>query len=218
MKTFSRFFILVVTVLFLAQPTLAQYGGYGQQPVNKTLLVDKMVGKPSVTKGGTIDYVDNLAPADPHYVPGQEIFFRIRVKNTSNILLSNVQLNDYMPAYLNPLEGPGTFDANTRTIIYNIGDIQSNEEKFYTLKMQILPQNQLPADKGLFCLMNKAEAFIPSGSNKEARDSDSSQFCIEKQVTGVTKVPTSGPGLGLALLGLQTAVLGVGMMLRRYNV
>ena len=213
----TLFLILVMNVTrytLRASPVQAQYGQYGGQPSPvQTILIDKMVGKPSVpTKGGvvTVQYVDNLTPSDPRFSPGQEVMFKLKVKNTSNITLNNVTVKDYVPAYIEPVEGPGTFDSTSRVITFDAGSFAPNEEKTYFIKMQLATQDKMPANKGLFCLTNKSQVY-----NGYASDDDSAQFCVEKAVVGVTITPKAGPEAGILLLGAQGILMGVGYGLKK---
>lgn len=210
MKKFFAFALLVIGYWLLVIPVSAQYGQYGQPAPSFSILIDKMVGKPAFNKGATsYDYVDNLSPTDPRFRPGQEIFFKIKVKNTSSVKLTNVTVKDYVPSYLEPIEGPGNWDATSRTITWNAGDFAADEEKVYYIKMQIYPQDKLPADKGLFCLVNKAGAY------NQASDEDTSQFCIEKEVLGVAKVPAAGPEFGILLMAGNLLGLAFGIKLKK---
>lgn len=215
-KLFLALALTAIVYHLSANASLAQYGcgtQYGPQcPPPPSILIDKMVGQSTMTKGGLTDvtYVDNLTPSDPRFRPGQQVYFKLRVKNTSAVNLINVTVKDYVPSYLQPIEGPGTYDASTQTITFNAGNFVPNEEKIYYLTMQIFPQDRLPADKGLFCLVNRAVA-----STDQTADDDTSQFCIEKEVIAVAKVPSAGPELGFVLLTGELLALGAGMVLRR---
>ncbi len=216
MKKLAIFLVLATSYLLLSTSAFAQYGQYGQYggtTPNLSIVIDKMVGKPA-NKGTDIEFVDNLSPSDPRFTPNQDVFFRLKVKNTSNVTLTNVQVKDFVPSYIEPVEGPGTYDSNTRTITFGAGDFKPDEEKTYTLKMRVNVQENLPSDKGLFCIVNKSQA-----SNDKALDEDTAQLCIEKQVQGfvqgVTKVPSAGPELGLAFMAGQLLTLGAGIFLKR---
>lgn len=207
--------VVVFTFSFLllsSRTVFAQYGQYGGSLPSKTILIEKMVGKPTQTKGQTdqLDYVDNLSPSDPRFAPDQEIVFRLKVKNTSDVTLTSVEIKDFVPDFLTPVSVPGSFDAASRTITFNAGDFAVGEEKSYFLTLKISSQNQMPADKGTICEINKAQA-----STNEVFDEDSSQFCIEKQVVGVQNVPSSGPEFGFALMGLELGLLGIGITLKK---
>lgn len=204
-KLFGAFVFLTVLFLILSSNTYANYGQYGGETPSYGILIDKMVAKPD-----TDQYVDNLSVSDPRFSPSQDVWFKVRVKNTSNKNLTNVEVRDYIPSHLEPLEGPGTWNSDTRIITWNAGDFNVDEEKTYFLKMRVLSANNLPADKGLFCVVNRADA-----RNENTYDDDTSQLCIEKKVQGVTTVPSAGPELGLGLVAVEILGLSTGIYLKR---
>lgn len=214
-KLFSQ--ILALFLMFYILPLTsyirAQYGQYGGEAPSYSIVVDKMVSNPQTTKGGSLQYVDNLIPSDPRFASGQDVWFKIKIKNTSNINLQAVEVKDYVPEFILPLEGPGKWYPDTRTIVWNAGDFNIDEEKTYYLKMRVYDQSLLPADKGLFCLINKVEV-----KNNVVYDDDTAQFCIEKQVIGVQKVPSAGPEMGLALLAGNLLLAGVGIRLKNTKI
>ncbi len=192
-----------------------QYGQYGQygQPCNSySIVVDKMVGKPGTSQdANSYTYVDNLGVSDARFKPEQVVYFKIKVKNTSTTKLVGMEVRDTVPSYLEPLDGPGSWNSATREIVWNAGDFNVDEEKTFYLKMRVYSQANIPADKGLFCVTN----FVKANSSN-AYDDDTAQLCIEKQVTGsVVKVPSAGPEFGLALLTGQLALLGAGIYLKK---
>ena len=203
MKKYLVFGMLVFSLLFVTKDAVAQScGGQYQSPCQSySILVDKMVQKP-----GTADYVDNLSVSDPRYKPSNYVMFKVTIKNTSTTTFGGMTAKDYVPAYLTPIEGPGTFDSVNRIITFDAGAFAVDEQKTYYFKMQINSQANLPADKGLFCLVNKAQAW-----SNTTTDDDSSQFCIEKQVVTPPKVPAAGPELGLILLSGEILALGTGI-------
>ncbi len=212
MKKLLAFLAVVFCFAVFVTSVSAQYGQYGQPSPSLSILVEKMVEKPnsSITDPANADYVDNLSPTDPRFKANQSIFFKAKVKNTSNTSLYNVTVKDYLPSYIEPVAGPGTYDGNARTITFNAGDFAPNEEKTYYFKMQVDSVQYLPADKSLFCIVNQAKAY-----NDRVSDDDTAQFCVEKEVTGVTKVPSAGPEMGVFLLGLNFAGIGMGMFLKK---
>lgn len=213
MKTVLKTLTLAVALFVTASTVSAQYGQYGQPAPVETILVDKQVSKPAVkSKGGLLqyDYVDNLTPSDVRFQPGMEIMFKIRVKNTSSVTLSAVTVADKVPWYLEPVEGPGTYDANARTITFAAGSFAPGEEKVYNLKMQWFSQDKLPADRGLMCVSNYVRAY-----SNGASDDDTAQACVEKQVVKVKETPKSGPEMGIILVAGQLSMLGLGLKLRK---
>ncbi len=216
MKKFLSFFApLVIVSWLLVIPVKAdcvgQYGQYGQPCPSYAIVVDKMVGKPGTSNDSTVyEYVDNLSVSDPRFKPDQVVFFKIKVKNTSTTKLVGMEVKDTIPSYLDPLEGPGTYNSTTREITWNAGDFEVDQEKVFYLKMKVLPQANLPADKGLFCVTN----FVKANSSN-AYDDDTSQLCIEKQVTPGKTVPSAGPEMGILLFSGELALLGVGIYFKR---
>jgi len=215
MKKLIYVFLLLVASYWLVNPVSAQYGQYGEETPSYSILVDKMVGKPSQEKGGsqTVTYVDNLSPSDPRFSPNQQVWFKIKVKNTSSQNLTAVYVTDYVPSYLMPIEGPGKWNPDNRTISWNAGDFAVDEEKVYYIKMQVFDQSLLPSDKGLFCVVNKVEAK----KDNIAYDDDTAQLCIEKQVVGAKTVPQAGPEYGMILLTLNLLGMGFGIKLKKTN-
>ena len=202
--TFSLAFLLGVMCYGLSGKTaFASCGGQYESPCySYAIVVDKMVQKP-----GTSEYVDNLSVSDPRFAPNSDVWFKVKIKNTSTIKLVGTEVKDTIPSYLDPMEGPGSYDSSTRTITWNAGDFDIDEEKVFYLKMKVLSQDNLPADKGLFCVTN----FVKANSSN-AYDDDTSQICIEKQVAaGTVQVPSAGPEMGLFLFTGEMLALGTGI-------
>jgi len=201
----ATIFSLLFFVTTVSADCVGQYGQYGQPCQSYSIVVDKMVAKP-----GTDTYVDNLSVSDPRFAPGATVWFKIKIKNTSTIKLVGMSVKDTVPSYLEPLEGPGIFNTETREIAWNAGDFEVDQEKTFYLKMRVYAQANLPTDKGLFCVTN----FVKADSSN-AYDDDTAQLCIEKQVLGTTKVPDAGPEFSLGLVALQLVGVGAGLYLRK---
>ncbi|OGK15117.1 hypothetical protein A2774_01570 [Candidatus Roizmanbacteria bacterium RIFCSPHIGHO2_01_FULL_39_12c] len=215
MKGLTTTLLLTISFLLLVSPVSGQYGQYGpyQGPEpGLSIMIDKMVGKPVETKGGSSDsdFVDNLSPSDDRFSPDDEVLFKLKVKNTSEAKLKDVTVKDFLPDFVEPVGGPGTFSDESREITIDAGDLEVDEEKVFIIKVKVLNQDRLPEDQGLMCVVNKSEAF-----NDSAADEDTAQFCIEKEVLGITEVPSAGPELGLALLIAQFSALGTGLFLKK---
>ena len=180
------------------------------QPPSYSISINKMVGLPGTSNdASSYQYYDNLGVTDPRFSPGQYVFFKVIVKNTSTTTLGDMTVKDYVPVYLTPIEGPGTFDSISRTLSWDGGFFDVNQEKTYYLKMQVEQQNSLPSDKGLFCIINRAQATSNTTSGE-----DSIQLCIEKQVAAPPKVPSAGPEMGLILVAGEIALFVGGLTLK----
>jgi len=200
-----------------------QYGQYGGGSPSYSIMIDKMVTTGNQTKGGQPSdsegkdvYVDNLSPSDPRFAPNDKVKFQIKIKNTSNVTLENVTVKDILPEWVYAIEGPGDYDKDTHTISWTYPKLDSGQEKIETVIAKVKPQDQLPADKGLICILNKSTV-----SATNAHDEDTAQFCIEKQVTTkggqpVTTTPQAGAPL-LAFGALNLLGLGVGVWMRKRN-
>lgn len=214
-KLFGLFSLLVIGAWLLVIPVRAdcvgQYGQYGQPCNSYAIVVDKMVGKPGTSNDASVyEYVDNLSVSDPRFRPDQVVFFKIKIKNTSSTKLVGMEVRDTVPSYLDPMEGPGTFNSTTREIVWNAGDFEVDQEKVFYMKMKVYSQASLPADKGLFCVSN----FVKANSSN-AYDDDTSQLCIEKQVTPGKTVPSAGPEFGILLMAANVLGAGIGLKLRK---
>lgn len=214
--------ILMFALMYIVSTASAgQYGPYGGNDQNASIMVDKQVSVPHDDKGNVrYSYVDNLSRTDYKFKSGNYIWFKIKVKNTSNKHLSNVTVVDTFPQFLEVFPDGHSYDSNNRKLTVNLGSLDAGQQKELTLKARVLPQNQLPADKGIFCLINNVYAWSGNVS-----DSDNSQFCVEKQVLGEQtkggyvppkEIPSTGAELPI-LFSLAGSLGFVGMKLRRFG-
>lgn len=215
MKKLLASYIFLIIFLILAPVTLAQYGQYGA-PSSLSIMVSKLVGFPTQTKGGqlvcdtSVSFANNFSPSDPRFKPNDFICFKVKVTNTSNTTLTNVTVKDFVPPDIEAINGPGSYDSNTKIVTISAGDFAQNEEKDYFFLMQVHQQNQLPADKGLFCEVNKSQAY-----NDSVTDDSTSQFCIEKQTINVVKTPSAGPEMGVLLITGEALLFGLGLIIKK---
>lgn len=154
------------------------YGPYGQPANISRILIDKFVSTPKTNgkcEDPKVKYFDNFLLSDPRLKANQEVCFKISVKNTTETSISDVKIQDSIPQFLNPIEGPGSFEKTAKMISFDAGKFDVNEEKSFFIKMTVVPADKIPADIGIFCMNNKATASINSAS-----DEDTSQICIEK--------------------------------------
>jgi uncharacterized repeat protein (TIGR01451 family) len=176
-------------------------------------MIDKFVGK--VVSNGTstsLEYVDNLGINDPRFNAGNSVYFQLKVKNTSSTTENNITVVDTIPSYIDPVSGPGSYNADTRQITFTIDSLQPNEEKTFTVQTQVKPQAQLNSINDGDCEVNKA--FV---SVNNASDEDSAQFCVAKTtptVTGVTQVPSTGAE-DLPILVASFSALAAGIFLKK---
>lgn len=224
-KTILSATVLLVALMYIVSTATAsqgQYGGpYGGKEENASIMVDKLIAVPQDDKGKVkYTYVDNLSSSDYKFRAGSYLWFKIKVKNTSNRFLTNVMVEDTFPQFLEVFPNGYSYDANSRKLSLNLGSLEAGQTKEVTLKARVLPQPQLPSDKGLFCLINNVKVWSGNVS-----DSDNAQFCVEKQVMGTTtkggyvptkEIPSTGAELPI-LLSLAGSLGYVGTRLRRFG-
>lgn len=214
----SLVFLFLIAVVSTAY---GSYGQYGEPTPSKAILIDKLVAKPSGEKGGgnSQDYVDNLAPADPRFAADQHVFFKLVVKNTSEIELTDVVVTDSVPDFLVPVAHPGNYDSDSREITFNAGDFAIDEEKTYILEMKFVGESDLPDDHSITCVVNEAKAEADDVS-----DDDTSQVCVEKQVeneettseiTTIETIPSTGPEFMGLIVAAEITLLGAGLYIRK---
>jgi uncharacterized repeat protein (TIGR01451 family) len=205
-KTLATSFVLAVMATFV--PTVSayttcttQYGGNEVcQPSNLTL--DKQVKNPV----GDV-FVENLTTTDHTFTPGSDVMYRLIIKNGSGETFNPVTVRDTLPAYLEFVSGPGTYNSDTRVLEFKLDNVIAGETRTVEILARVVGADKFPAGKSLFCVVNVAEA---TAANR--RDSDSAQVCLRNgevarnlPVAGFNDLmillPFAGVGLGgVALL------------------
>lgn len=187
-------------------------GGYGQNECFTNIVVDKTVQNPKSLK-----YVNDLGVNDEKFKPGSIINFQIKVSNTGNITLKNIEVKDTLPPYLELVKGFGNFDANTREMTVNIKKLDPSETKTLNIKAKVSDLKKLPADQSITCTLNQVTA-----RSEGDMDEDNSKFCIQTKTLkvmappAIKETPSTGPEM-LALIGLIPAGLS-GIFLRRKKI
>nr|MBI5455394.1 DUF11 domain-containing protein [Candidatus Levybacteria bacterium] len=182
-------------------------GAYGSNDCFTDVLVTKKVQNPT-----THVFVENLGANYDKFNAGQEIKFQILVKNTGRVKLNNIEVKDTLPPYIELVKGFGTFDANTKTITFNIDKLEVNEVRTLELTAKIVEDSKLPLDQGVICTLNYVA--VQSGGD---RSEDNSQFCIQRNVLSVTTPIVATPATGPEMLPLISLIPGglAGFILRK---
>lgn len=197
--------ILLLLFLFLGLFLVAQVGlalaqyvppPYGEVAPGGQILIDKKIKDPARE-----DYKDNLGVGDYKFSPGEEIHFKITVKNNGETTFEKVKVKDILPPYVE-------FVSGTTEVEYE--DIKADEAREFGLKVKVVPADRLPHDQGLYCLINKVEVVADDQIGE-----DTVQFCLEKKVLGAEVQPEAGANifvLGLTFLGISA--LGIFLKVR----
>lgn len=166
-----------------------QYGGGESCVKTGQLQIDKEVWNPDTEK-----FVDNLGLSDHKFSPGDEIVFKLRIKNVGDETFSKVEVRDYLPELIYLTNGDISFDIND----LHAGDVVETE-----IKTKVVDANQFPNNKSVVCEVNTAETW--SG---DERDKDTAQVCLTTNVLGISIMPKTGPSeIGLLAFGLLSLVL-----------
>ncbi|HNP89372.1 MAG: hypothetical protein BWY24_00419 [Microgenomates group bacterium ADurb.Bin219] len=183
------------------------YGGGERCWGTGELLIDKTVKNPD-----TGLFVDNLGVNDPKYTPGQEVLYRLEVKNVGSSEFSKVTVKDVFPSYLDFVWGPLGWDANTRTLQFDVYNLKAGESRQYEVMTRVFGKENLPSDRSLICTVNTGKVEADGKS-----DEDQAQICFEYKVLGITSLPPTGvENLWFLVAGLLvTTILGAKLALRK---
>ncbi|MCL4353627.1 DUF11 domain-containing protein [Patescibacteria group bacterium] len=214
-------FLLLITVL----SSVPAFGDTSCQPIygggqtcvqSPSISINKTVQDPQ-----TGNFVDNLSINDPKYTPGQNVTFQIAVTNTGNTSLSNIDVSDIFPQFVDFVSGPGNFDAKSKNLSFTIDQLDPNQTKTYTVVGKI--SSNLPQNASTLCVVNQA---VAAAGNSQSQDN--AQFCIQNQIattkgglpvmppTRITVTPPTGPE-ALPLLALIPSGF-LGLILKRLSI
>lgn len=183
--------------------TTTQYGST-TTCVPTDLTINKEVAKPVVNEKGvsvSSEFVENLGTGDYLFKPGNEVLYRLTIKNASGETFNPVTVHDVLPSYLTFVAGPGTYDKDTRTLTFELANMIAGETRQVEILAKVLDYSN---DKSVFCVENKADAAAAG-----RYDEDTAQICLGTNVLGST-LPVAGfndialmlPALGVALGGI----------------
>ncbi len=195
-------------VAVMAKPVSAtvtcwtDYGGDEVCDRTGDLYLLKQVSLPRDNENDSPTFKDDLSEADvERYVNGQQVVFKIDVKNIGDATVSTVTVKDYFPAYLDFVSTErGSWDSSNRVVTYEIGDLEVGEVDTVKITAKINTDNYA-------CVYNKAVATPNEGNG----DSDEARLCMGERVLGVTTMPETGVE-ALAGIGFLAA-LGAGVVL-----
>lgn len=179
---------ICAAMVITAMPTKAlakkecikQYGG-GETCIEDKdgdLEVDKRIKNPK-----TGDFEDHIKPSGgstPYTFRASEtITFSIVVKNTGDIRIENIKLEDILPSYVKYKSGDGDGKNDDTKVVFDKFDLDPGEEEEFIFKAKISSDGILPKDNRI-CLTNIAKAKGElEDSDEKIDDADYANFCIE---------------------------------------
>jgi len=168
------------------------------------IMIDKGVFDPTSNT-----YVDNLSISQHNFLPGQEVKFKVDVKNTGDKDLWNIDVTDKFPSEVEFVSATGNYDKNTHSLYFKIDGLKPNEVTSREIRVKVKAANEIHSN--MQCPTNFAEAKV-----EHMIDQDTAQFCISKQVLGETKeLPKTGVSSFAMLIGSTIAFAGAAVALAR---
>lgn len=194
MKKISLAFLLVFSAfVFLPRSVFAavrcetQYGGGEVCVKTGELQVDKKVWSKMSNS-----FVDNLWQFSEIFKAGEEVVFKLKVKNVGDETFSSVNVWDSLP---------GNLVLTSGSLNYTINDLVPGETDEREIKAKFVKN-----DGG--CPVNVLEA-----RSGDRYDKDTAKLCVEGQVLGKGKgIPKTGPEMWV--LGALPAIGGFGIYLK----
>lgn len=183
-KIITLLLLVLLASAFFADSAWAD--SYEEEP-RIDLSVDKKIASES---GG---FVDHFGVDDYHFQAEDKIFFEIKVTNSSDEDLENVEVKDTFPEYVVYVSGLGSWNASDKTLSWTIDSLKKGETKRHVVSAKIVSRDQLFEGVGTRCdidsrpIENRARAW-----KDEKWDEDTAKFCIEKKVLE-KKIPEAGP-------------------------
>lgn len=199
---------------FAEEPCQPIYGGGETCIKTQDITVDSKILNPSTNK-----LVDNLSVNDAKYKPDFIVIFQVAITNNRKTVIEKTNMRDIFPQFVSFSSGPGSFDANTKTLAFDVDNLLPSETRIFNILGRIVDVNQLSFSEKVICLANQVIAVVPD----PAAGQDNSQFCIEKTKGGfpvfppapITITPATGPE-SLVLLALIPIGIA-GWMLKKYG-
>ncbi len=167
---------LILFLSLIRQPANAYM--YGEEQPTSQLIVDKRIKTTAVA-----EWQDNLPASQIVLKEGNIVEFEIKIKNTGDTELKNIDVTDYLPSYLKFIFGPSTPNESEKEINWKIEKLEAGKEESFKIRAQIENADQINSD-GAFCLINKAKAVAESGES----DEDTASFCL----VSAEKLPEAG--------------------------
>lgn len=185
------------------------YGGSQSCTTSNAFSIEKTVETPG--KGGG-SFVDNLSINDPKYAPTDVVSFKINVKNTGTQVIPTLTVSDTFPQFISFVSGPGSFDSNSKKLTITVTNLQPGQSQTYDVTGKVADANLMPSDQAVVCLINQAAATDNTG----ATNTSSSQFCVQKSVTGTSQpqvvgttkggLPVTTPATGPEMLPIMALI------------
>ena len=191
------------------------YGGGEVCPPELSYTLNKLVQKPGSitnTKGGQKtggEFVENLTINDPKFAPKDSVTYKVVVTNTGKETITNMNVTDTLPAELSFVSGPGKFDANKKTLTFNIDKLDPSKSAEFFIIAKV---NENASSENIFCPINRVNAV----DSKRNTADDEAMICVTQpsapvnveKVPPMKQTPSTGPELFSLAALIPTGALG----------
>lgn len=207
------FIAAAALMLFASQAKAEQCGSqYGCNDKDAKLKINKEIWNPEKK-----DWVDHISSKDYMFDAKDKIKFRITVKNTGDIKITDINLEDRFPSYVIYFDGDGEGKNDDEKAVFDEFSLEPGKSKSFEFTAKVADSNILPKDSKI-CLTNvaKAKGEVNGDNDKKEDASDYANFCIDlpnKKKEKITRLPTTGFDFGL--LGLSSGLVLVGFGIRK---
>ncbi len=211
-------FVAIATTMLFAQNARAekcvtQYGG-GKICVSEDakLKVEKSVWNPEKK-----DWQDHIGSKEHKFDANNKIKFRIRVKNTGDVEIKDINLEDHLPSFVKYKDGDGEGKKDDTRVEFDKFDLKPGESKEFEFTAKVADDGILPKDDNI-CLTNVAKAEGKRADNDKKEDAiDYANFCIELPKVKGKEAPKALPKTGIDLIpgALAMGLVFVGFGLRK---
>ena len=198
--TFKISFVLMafaILALSLRYPNGVR-AQYNQSTVKKTISVDKKVRALPST-----NFFDNLDKSQKVFYTGDLVEFSIRIENTGDQDLTQIQAEDTMPKYLELIFNPGTYNKSSNTISWKIDTLKPAESKTYLIRAKVA---SIASDSAEEKLTNLVEVQA-NGVN----DRDTASYFV-----GKGSIPNTGDNTLLIKTAAVLATIAGAFALRKF--
>lgn len=212
MKYLLIFIIVLFSWVIFPSSVNAQYNAscpsiYGSACPAGNLFVDKKIKNPI-----SGELVETLNANEVNFLVGQDLNFRVEVKNTGNVELKDVNVQDKLPSFVSFVSGPGKYNQADNTLSWSIASLKAGESQFFDIKVKVKADKGLP-EQGMTCLTNYAQASVDRLSAE-----DMAGFCIQTKILGeVSELPQTGVKETVSLITLSFLTLFTGIFLLKRN-
>jgi uncharacterized repeat protein (TIGR01451 family) len=181
------------------------YGGGENCAQDTSFAINKLVQSPA--KGG--EFVENLTINDAKFAVGSQVNFKIVIKNTGKKALTNIKVEDTLPAEVTFVSGAGKYDEKTRIVTFTIEKLDPGKEAELFVSAKV--------NKAGICPVNTVHVV---DSMRNTAD-DTASFCTEnavnpkdggpvvQQTPPMKQTPQTGPELFSLAALLPASAFGV---------